>query len=46
MGDADGSYDFSSLTPFLAKLREGLDLVVGNRFAGGIQPGAMPWKNR
>lgn len=46
MGDADGSYDFSSLMPFLAKLREGFDLVVGNRFAGGIQPGAMPWKNR
>ncbi len=46
MGDADGSYDFSSLMPFLEKLREGFDLVVGNRFAGGIQPRAMPWKNR
>lgn len=42
MGDADDSYDFSSLGPFLAKLREGNDLVMGNRFAGGIAPGAMP----
>lgn len=46
MGDADDSYDFSELMPFLAKLREGCDLVMGNRFAGGIRPGAMPWKNR
>lgn len=42
MGDADDSYDFSSLTPFINKLREGYDLVMGNRFSGGIQPGAMP----
>ena len=42
MGDADDSYDFSALEPFLHKLREGYDLVMGNRFAGGIQPGAMP----
>ena len=42
MGDADDSYDFSNLDPFLAKLREGFDLVMGNRFAGGIAPGAMP----
>lgn len=46
MGDADGSYDFGDLMPFLARLREGYDLVMGNRFLGGIRPGAMPWKNR
>ncbi|WP_081722158.1 glycosyltransferase family 2 protein [Geminisphaera colitermitum] len=48
MGDADGSYDFSgpALKPFLEALRAGNDLVVGNRFAGGIRSGAMPWKNR
>lgn len=46
MGDADDSYDFSALDAFVAKLREGYDLVMGNRFAGGIAPGAMPWKNR
>jgi glycosyltransferase involved in cell wall biosynthesis len=42
MGDADDSYDFSSLMPFIEKLREGYDLVMGNRFKGGIAPGAMP----
>ncbi|MGY8656342.1 MAG: glycosyltransferase family 2 protein [Verrucomicrobiia bacterium] len=42
MGDADDSYDFSNLAPFIEKLREGFDLVMGNRFKGGIQPGAMP----
>jgi hypothetical protein len=46
MGDSDGSYDFSNLMPFLEKLRAGYDLVVGNRFQGGIKPGAMPWKNK
>ncbi len=46
MGDSDDSYDFSQLDDFLAKLREGYDLVMGNRFQGGIRPGAMPWKNR
>ena len=46
MGDSDDSYDFTSLAPFLEKLREGYDLVMGNRFLGGIRPGAMPWKNR
>jgi glycosyltransferase involved in cell wall biosynthesis len=46
MGDSDDSYDFSDLTPFLSKLREGYDLVMGNRFRGGILPGAMPFKNR
>jgi len=42
MGDADDSYDFTSLLPFLTKLREGYDLVMGNRFKGGIKNGAMP----
>jgi glycosyltransferase involved in cell wall biosynthesis len=42
MGDADDSYDFASLGPFIRKLREGYDLVMGNRFLGGIKPGAMP----
>ena len=42
MGDADDSYDFSNLSPFVAKLREGAELVMGNRFKGGIAPGAMP----
>jgi glycosyltransferase involved in cell wall biosynthesis len=42
MGDADNSYDFASLGPFIRKLREGYDLVMGNRFLGEIKPGAMP----
>lgn len=42
MGDADGSYDFSALDAFVAALRNGADLVMGNRFRGGIAPGAMP----
>jgi glycosyltransferase involved in cell wall biosynthesis len=42
MGDADDSYDFTSLLPFLEKVRQGYALVMGNRFQGGIQPGAMP----
>ena len=46
MGDADGSYDFSSIGTFVDKLRQGNDFVMGNRFKGGIQPGAMPWKNQ
>ncbi len=46
MGDADGSYDFGHLPRFLERLRAGADLVMGNRFAGGVLPGAMPWKNR
>jgi glycosyltransferase involved in cell wall biosynthesis len=46
MGDSDDSYDFSALDPFVEKLREGYDLVMGNRFLGGIAQGAMPWKNR
>jgi len=46
IGDSDDSYDFSDLSPFLEQLRAGNDLVMGNRFLGGIKPGAMPWKNR
>src|SRR5919197_585369 len=46
MGDADDSYDFTSLGPFITKLRAGYDLVMGNRFKGGIQPGAMPVLHR
>jgi hypothetical protein len=42
MGDSDDSYDFTALDPFVAKLREGFQLVMGNRFRGGIAPGAMP----
>lgn len=42
MGDADDSYDFESLMPFVAALRDGAELVMGNRFKGGIAPGAMP----
>lgn len=49
MADADLSYDFSRIAPFLEKLRDGADLVMGCRLpAGGgtIEPGAMPWKHR
>src|SRR5712692_4478660 len=46
MGDADASYDFAAIAPLIAKLRDGYDLVVGNRFLGGIEPGAMPWSHR
>ena len=46
MGDADDSYSFNELAPFVAKLRDGYDLVIGNRFKGGIRPGAMPPLNR
>jgi len=42
MGDGDDSYDFNRLEEFVAALREGADLVMGNRFKGGIAPGAMP----
>ena len=46
MGDSDGSYDFSHVGRFVKALREGADLAMGNRFLGGIEPKAMPWKNR
>jgi glycosyltransferase involved in cell wall biosynthesis len=46
MADADDSYDLSELGPFVEALRGGADLVMGNRFLGGIKPGAMPKLNR
>jgi glycosyltransferase involved in cell wall biosynthesis len=46
MGDADDSYDFSALMPFVEHLRNGADLVMGNRFKGGIAPDAMPLLHR
>jgi glycosyltransferase involved in cell wall biosynthesis len=46
MGDSDDSYDFSNLDLFVQKLREGNDLVMGNRFKGGIKPGAMPFLHK
>jgi glycosyltransferase involved in cell wall biosynthesis len=46
MGDSDDSYDFTALGAFLSKLKEGADLVMGNRFRGGIRPGAMPFLHR
>lgn len=46
MGDSDDSYDFTQLGVFVSKLREGYDLVMGNRFSGGIRPGAMPLLHR
>lgn len=46
MGDADDSYDFSNLSGIYEKLESGYDLVMGNRFKGGIMPGAMPFLHR
>jgi glycosyltransferase involved in cell wall biosynthesis len=46
MADSDDSHDLENLYPFMDKLRSGFDLVMGNRFKGGIEPGAMSWKNR
>ncbi len=46
MADADDSYDWTALAPFIRKIREGYDLVMGNRFRGGIMAGAMPKLHR
>ncbi len=46
MGDADDSYDFTALEPFVSGLRSGADLVMGNRFKGGIADGAMPFLHK
>jgi glycosyltransferase involved in cell wall biosynthesis len=46
MGDADDSYDFSAIETIVDRLRDGCDLVIGNRFSGGIEPGAMVWSHR
>jgi glycosyltransferase involved in cell wall biosynthesis len=46
MGDADDSYDFSEVPRFVETLREGYDVVMGNRFRGEIKPRAMPWHHK
>lgn len=46
IGDSDDTYDFSDLEPFVRPLQEGSDMVMGNRFTGGIMPGAMPWHHQ
>ncbi|MEJ5148756.1 glycosyltransferase family 2 protein [Sphingobacterium sp. MYb388] len=46
MADSDDSYNFSEFMPFVKELRKGYDLVIGNRFKGGISPGAMPVLHR
>lgn len=46
MGDADDSYTLEDIEQFIAELRDGADLVMGNRFRGGIEPGAMPWLHK
>lgn len=46
MADADDTYDLENLEPFVEKLKDGKHLVIGNRFKGGIAPGAMPWLHR
>jgi len=46
MGDADDSYDFGEVPRFVEKWREGNEVVMGDRFAGEIKPGAMPWHHK
>jgi hypothetical protein len=46
MGDADQSYDFSETFPMIERLRGGADIVMGSRFLGRIEEGAMPWSHR
>jgi len=46
MGDADDTYDFSRLDDLIRPLDQGYDMVLGNRFTGGVSPGAMPWAHR
>ena len=46
MADADDSYDLGNMVPFVESLRAGNELVMGNRFQGGIEPGAMPWLHK
>ncbi len=46
IGDSDDTYDFTDLERFITPLREGYDMVIGNRLKGEIEPGAMPWANR
>jgi glycosyltransferase involved in cell wall biosynthesis len=46
IGDADNTYDFSDARPLVEALKEGADFAIGNRLAGQIEPGAMPWMHR
>jgi glycosyltransferase involved in cell wall biosynthesis len=46
MGDSDCSYDFGEIPRFIEQLSSGYDFIIGNRFAGGIMPGAMPWHHQ
>jgi len=46
MGDSDDSYDFLNLMPFISKMRDNYDLVMGNRFKGGVKKGAMPFLHK
>lgn len=46
IGDADGTYDFGDVPRFVEKRREGYEIVMGNRFKGGIKPGAMRWTHQ
>lgn len=46
MGDSDDSHDLENLDPFIEKLREGYEMIIGNRFKGGIQPGAMSFMKK
>lgn len=46
LSDSDGTYDLSNLDPLLSELREGSDMVIGNRFLGRMEPGAMSWSHR
>ena len=46
MGDCDDTYEFGELDPLMAPLYAGADMSIGNRFAGGIAPGAMTWSHR
>ena len=46
MGDSDSTYDFEDIPKFINELSSGNDLVIGNRFSGGIEKGAMPFLNK
>lgn len=46
MADSDGTYDFAEIPLFIDKLRSGADMVIGNRFSGGMAARAMPWHHR
>ncbi len=46
LADADGTYDFEEIPKFFAAFSQGWDLIIGNRFKGKIDPGAMPWSHR